>query len=155
MRLIGPDGKQVGEGVVTKDAALAQAREMGVDLVEVAGNAVPPVCRLIDFKKFKYLEAKKEREGRKKAKASQTKEIRLSPFIAQHDWQIQVGKGKQFLQDGNKLRVAVKFTGRQLGKTEFGKELLNKTFEALKDVARVEREAKMEGRQMVMILCPN
>jgi len=152
--LIGPDGKQVGEGVVTKDAALAQAREMGVDLVEVAGNAVPPVCRLIDFKKFKYLEAKKEREGRKKAKATQTKEVRLSPFIAQHDWEIQVKKGKQFLLDGNKLRIVVKFTGRQIGKTQFGKDLLAKTFEELKSVAKIDREAKMEGRQMVLFLSP-
>lgn len=152
--MIGPDGKQVGEGVVTKDAALTQARDMGVDLVEVAGNAVPPVCRLIDFKKFKYLEAKKEREGKKKAKATQTKEVRLSPFIAQHDWEIQVNKGKQFLQDGNKLRVVVKFTGRQIGKTQFGKDLLAKTFEQLKTVAKIDREAKMEGRQMVLFLSP-
>ena len=144
----------MGEGVVTKDAALAQAREMGVDLVEVAGNAVPPVCRLIDFKKFKYLEAKKEREGRKKAKATQTKEVRLSPFIAQHDWEIQVKKGKQFLLDGNKLRIVVKFTGRQIGKTQFGKDLLAKTFEELKSVAKIDREAKMEGRQMVLFLSP-
>ncbi len=152
--MIGPDGKQVGEGVVTKDAALAQARDMGVDLVEVAGNAVPPVCRLIDFKKFKYLEAKKEREGKKKAKVTQTKEVRLSPFIAQHDWEIQVNKGRQFLQDGNKLRVVVKFTGRQIGKTQFGKDLLAKTFEQLKTVAKIDREAKMEGRQMVLFLSP-
>ncbi len=144
----------MGEGVVTKDAALAQARDMGVDLVEVAGNAVPPVCRLIDFKKFKYLEAKKEREGKKKAKATQTKEVRLSPFIAQHDWEIQVNKGRQFLQDGNKLRVVVKFTGRQIGKTQFGKDLLAKTFEQLKTVAKIDREAKMEGRQMVLFLSP-
>lgn len=152
--MIGPDGKQVGEGVVTKDAALTQARDMGVDLVEVAGNAIPPVCRLIDFKKFKYLEAKKEREGKKRAKATQTKEVRLSPFIAQHDWEIQVNKGKQFLLDGNKLRVVVKFTGRQIGKTQFGKDLLAKTFEQLKTVAKIDREAKMEGRQMVLFLSP-
>lgn len=137
-----------------KDEALFRARELEVDLVEVAANANPPVCRLIDFKKFKYQEAKREREAKKNTKTSQTKEIRLSPFIAQHDWEIQVEKGKEFLKDGNKLRVAVKFAGRQLGKTEFGKTLLNKTFEALKTEGKIEREAKMEGRQMVLVLSP-
>ncbi len=125
-----------------------------MDLVEVAANANPPVCRLIDFKKFKYLEAKKEREGKKKNKTTQTKEIRLSPFIAQHDWQTQTDKAKDFLKEGNKLRIVVKFTGRQLGKTDFGRTLLNKTFETLKEVAKIEREIKMEGRQMVLILSP-
>ncbi|MCL5676214.1 MAG: translation initiation factor IF-3 [Patescibacteria group bacterium] len=149
---MGSDGKQIG--ILGKDEALFRARELEVDLVEVAANANPPVCRLIDFKKFKYQEAKREREAKKNTKTSQTKEIRLSPFIAQHDWEIQVEKGKEFLKDGNKLRVAVKFAGRQLGKTEFGKTLLNKTFEALKTEGKIEREAKMEGRQMVLVLSP-
>lgn len=152
VRLIGPDNKQIG--IISKFEALKKAQELGVDLVEVAGNANPPVCRLVDFKKFKYQESKKEREQRKKSHETETKEIRLSPFIAKHDWQIQVGKAQEFLKSNNKVRVVVKLLGRQITKTDFAKELINKTVEALNEVAKIERETKMEGRQMVMILAP-
>lgn len=130
------------------------AMDGGVDLVEVVPNADPPVCRLIDFKKFKYLESKKDKEGRKKSKAGEMKEVRLSPFIGQHDLDTQLKKARGFIKDKYKVKFSVKFTGRQMGKTEFGRELLKKVLDILKDEARLEKEMKMEGRQLIMTLLP-
>lgn len=150
--MIGPDNKQIG--VVSKQEALTKAFELGVDLVEISSNTQPPVCKLIDFKKFKYNEAKKEREGRKNVKNSDLKEIRLSPFIGEHDLTTQLNKAKDFLKDSHRVRVTVKFTGRQMAKTDFGRKLLQRVLEELKDQAKLEREIKMEGRQMVMFVSP-
>lgn len=130
------------------------AMDEGVDLVEVVPNAKPPVCRLIDFKKFKYLESKKDKEGRKKSKAGEMKEVRLSPFIGQHDLDTQLRKAEGFIKDKYKVKFSVKFTGRQMGKTEFGRNLLNRVVDTLKESAKLEKEIKMEGRQMVMTLLP-
>lgn len=152
VRLVGSDNKQIG--VVTKTEALRKAFENGVDLVEVVPKAIPPICKLIDFKKFKYLESKKEKEGRKKNKGGELKEIRLSPFIGEHDLETQIRKAREFLENNNRVRIAVKFTGRQMTKTVFGHQLLAKVTELLKDKAKVERASKMEGRQMVMIIAP-
>lgn len=125
-----------------------------MDLVEISPNAQPPVCKLIDFKKFKYTESKKEREGRKNVKNSELKEIRLSPFIGEHDLTTQLNKAKSFLKDAHRVRVTVKFAGRQMTKTDFGRKLLDRVLEELKDVAKKERDVKMEGRQMVMFVSP-
>lgn len=125
-----------------------------MDLVEISPNAKPPVCKLIDYKKFKYLESKKEKESRKNTKSSSLKEIRLSPFIGQHDLDTQLKKAKEFLKDSHKVKVNIKFAGRQMAKTDFGRKLMEKVLIELKDLGKMEREVKMEGRQMVMVVSP-
>jgi translation initiation factor IF-3 len=139
---------------VTKDEALRKAVEAGVDLVEVVAKANPPICRIIDFKKFKYLESKKEKESKKKHKGGEVKEVRLSPFIGEHDLNTQLKKTKEFLHNNNRVKFVVKFAGRQMAKTDFGRVLLNRVSETLKEEAKIERDIKMEGRQMVMIIAP-
>lgn len=139
---------------MTKEEALRIAVNEGVDLVEVAAKAQPPICRVIDFKKFKYLESKKEQEGRKKQKSGEIKEVRLSPFIGEHDLETQLKKARQFLKDKHRVKFAVKFTGRQMTKTEFGRLLLNRVLENLKELAKLDRPSKMEGRQMTMTVAP-
>lgn len=150
--MIGLDNKQIG--IVDKHEAIRMAVEAGVDLVEVVPTAQPPICRIIDFKKFKYLEGKKEKEGKKKSKAGEMKEIRLTPFIGEHDLNVQLNKAKGFIKDKHRVKFAVRFTGRQMTKTEFGRELLVKVFENIKEIAKIDREAKMEGRQMIMTVAP-
>lgn len=143
------EGKQIG--VVTKLEALQKAKELGVDIVEVAPNAKPPVAKLIDYKKFKYLEAKKERESRKSQKNVGIKEIRLRPFIGQHDFDTRVKRATEFLKDGNQVRVNVLFKGREIVRKEFGYDVVKRFIAALGSV-RVVREAKMEGRALVAML---
>lgn len=133
---------------------MQKAFELGVDLVEISPNANPPVCKLVDFKKFKYNESKKEREGKKNAKNSDLKEVRLSPFIGDHDLETQLKKARGFIEDTHRVKFVVKFAGRQMAKTDFGRKLLEKVLSDLKDIAKLDREAKMEGRQMVMIVSP-
>ncbi len=150
--MIAADGKQAG--IVTKEEALRIAVSEGVDLVEIVPKAQPPICRVIDFKKFKYLESKKEQEGRKKQKAGEIKEVRLSPFIGEHDLETQLKKGRHFLKEKHRVKFAVKFTGRQMTKTDFGRQLLNRVLDNLKELAKLDREIKMEGRQMTMTVAP-
>lgn len=149
LRLLDEEGKQIG--VVTKLEALQKAKELGVDIVEVAPNAKPPVAKLIDYKKFKYLEAKKERESRKTQKNVGIKEIRLRPFIGQHDFDTRVKRALEFLEDGNQVRVNVPFKGREIVRKEFGFDVVKRFISALGHV-RVVREAKMEGRALVAML---
>lgn len=146
-------GKQLG--VMTRDEALNKARELGVDLVEYAPNAVPPVCKLINYKKFKYQESKKEREQRKKAKTVELKQLRLRPYIGEHDFQVRVAKARDFMKDGDRLKVIVQFFGRQLEHKEFGFKIINDLSEALKDVASKERDPKFEGRALVAYFSPS
>lgn len=153
VRLLSEDGKQIG--VVTKEEALRRARELGVDLVEIAGNAKPPVCKLIDFKKFKYQESKREREIRKKAKEVILKEIRLRPFIAEHDFQVRVQRGREFLDDGDRLKVVVAFFGREITRKEFGFEILKRFLESVNDIGDQERPPKFEGKTLVAYFSPN
>ncbi len=152
VRVLDGEGKQIG--VLSKQEALTMARDQELDLVEVAAKADPPVVKIIDFKKFLYQESKKKQEEKRKAKVSETKEVRLSPFISDNDLQVMVRRGKEFLEDGDKVRLVLKFKGRQIVHPEFGKDILAKTIIALADVSKVDREAHFEGRQLVALLSP-
>jgi translation initiation factor IF-3 len=141
-------------GVMAIGEALFKSRQVGLDLVEVAPEAKPPVCKIIDFKKFKYQEDKKQKAGSKKTKQSQTKEIRFTPFIAQNDYETRVKRAKEFLEDGDKVRVTVKFVGRQITRKQFGYELLKKVSDQLSQIAKVDIEPKWQGRLLTMLLAP-
>lgn len=152
LRVLDTEGKQVG--VLTKFEALALAREQELDLVEIAPMAKPPVAKIIDYNKFQYQQSKKKQEEKKKAKSSETKEIRLGPFMSDNDLQVMIRRGREFLEDGDKIRLVVKFRGRQITRSDFGRQVINKVVEALADISKVDREAKFEGRQMVALLSP-
>lgn len=152
IRLIGPDGKQIG--IVSKWEGLQKAREFELDLVEVAPAAKPPVVRIIDFKKFRYLEAKKEKEAKKSSHEQELKEIRLGPFTAQGDIEVKTKRAREFLTEGNRLKMTVIFHGREITRKEFGFDIVNKIIRSLADVSKVEQAAKMEGRQLITILIP-
>ena len=152
MRVVDEKGEQLG--VVPIGEALFKARQAGLDLVEVAPEAKPPVCKIINFKKFKYQEDKKARAGSKKSKQSETKEVRFTPFIAQNDFDIRVKRAKEFLEDGDKVRLSVKFLGRQITRRQFGYDLLNRVNQQLKDITKVESEPKWQGRILMMVLAP-
>lgn len=134
--------------------AIQKAREAGVDLIEVAPNAKPPVCKIINFKKFRYLEAKKEKEEKRGQKGGETKEVQLSPFIAQNDLQTRIKKTKDFIEENNKVKVRVRFRGSELGKKDFGYKLIEKMANELKGVAIKESEPKFIGRELSVIFGP-
>lgn len=152
LRVLDSEGKQIG--VLSKQEALAKAREEMLDLVEVAPRAVPPVAKLIDYNKFLYQQAKKLKEEKKKAKVSETKEVRLGPFMNDHDLEVMIRRGKEFLEDGDKVRLVLKFMGRQITHPEFGQKVIKKVITALDDISKVEREAHFEGKQLIAILSP-
>lgn len=152
VRLIDEKGGQLG--VMTTAEALQIARERGTDLVEVAPNAVPPVCRLMDFGKFLYERAKKERKARKSQKQTEVKEIRLRPKTGEHDIAYKVRDARRFIQKGAKVKVRVRFRGREITHPEVARELLDRIADDLNDVAVVEQKGRMEGRTMLMILAP-
>jgi len=152
VRVVDESGKQIG--IMPIFAAIQKAREAGIDLVEVAPNAKPPVAKIIDFKKFKYLEAKKEREEKKGQKGGELKEVRFTPFIAQNDLNIRVERIKEFLKEGNKVRVIVRFSGRQITKKDFGYKVINQVIEKLGELAKKESEPKFLGRELSLILAP-
>lgn len=152
LRVLDSQGKQIG--VLSKFEALNKAQSLGLDLVEIAPKAQPPVAKIIDFKKFLYQLAKKKREERKKAKVSETKEIRLGPFMDNHDLEVMIRRGREFLANGDKVRLVVKFIGRQIAHPEFGKEVLNKVILALSDISKIERESHFEGKQLIAIITP-
>jgi translation initiation factor IF-3 len=143
LRLLDEEGKQIG--VVSKIEALQKARELNLDVVEVAEHATPPVAKLIDFKKFKYQEARKERESKKTQKNVGVKEIRLRPFIGEHDLMTRVKKAQEFLEEGNQVKLNCFFRGRENTRREFGFEVLKKFTSHLVDFKSV-REAHFEGR---------
>lgn len=145
-------GKQIG--VMEKQEALKLAQKEEKDLVEITAKANPPVVKLIDFKKFKYLEAKKERESRKNVKHVGIKEIRLSPFMGDHDFTTRVSQGKDFLDEGNQLKIAVPFKGRQLAHKEFGFEIVNKAIGKLVDCSKVIKPPHFEGKVLIVMLTP-
>jgi len=147
------DGEQLG--VITLQAALTKAQELEVDLIEIAPEAKPPVAKLIDFKKFKYLEDKKEKEARKKTKNTELKEVRFSPFIGEHDLQTNLRKVKEFLGLGDTVKISVVFKGRQMTHQEFGPKLLEKIMADLGPGAVQERQARMEGRRYVTVIRGN
>jgi len=152
IRLLDETGKQLG--VVERNSALKQAQAEGKDLVEIAPNANPPVVKLIDFKKFKYLEAKKERQSKKTVKNVGIKEIRLSPFISEHDFKIRITKGEDFLKTGNQLKISIPFHGREITHKEFGMEVANKALTYLQTVGKVIKSPHFEGKVLVSILSP-
>jgi translation initiation factor IF-3 len=152
VRVVDEKGKQIG--VMPLNKALQQAQEKGLDLVEIAAKAKPPVCKIIDFKKFKFLEAKKEQQERKKTKKVELKEIRLAPFIAENDFNFRIKKAEDFLKEGNKVKVVVRFRGRQMTKKEFGYDLLKKAVERLRPFAKVDIEPRFVGRRLEMAFSP-
>lgn len=153
LRVLDAEGKQIG--VLSKFDALKLAQEQELDLVEVAPQAKPPVAKLIDYNKFLYQLEKKKQEEKKKAKASETKEIRLGPFISDNDLQVMIRRGKDFLEHGDKIRLVVKFRGRQITRSEFGKDVINKFAWALSDISKMDREPHLEGKQMIALLSPD
>lgn len=152
IRVLDSNGKQIG--ILPKFEALKKAKEKGLDLVEIAPKALPPVAKIIDFKKFLYQEAKRKKEEKKKARVSQTKELRLGPFINDHDLQVMVKRAKEFLGNNDKVKLVVKFVGRQIDRPEFGQKTIQKVIESLSDRSKIEREAHFEGRQLIALLSP-
>lgn len=130
---------------------MAKAKEEGLDLIEIAQQANPPVAKIIDFKKFKYEESKKEKAS-KKSSGGDTKELWLSPRIAQHDLEVRLRRADEFIKDGNKVKLTVKFKGREMGHPELGTQVLQKTLAYFGDRVSVEREAKFEGRKLAIII---
>ncbi len=153
LRVVDETGKQVG--LMSKDEALDKARALGLDLVEIAPMAKPPVAKIIDFKKFKYLEAKKEKEGKAASGKVELKEIRFTPFIAQGDLDSRVGRMKEFLGDGDRVKIVIKFTGRQITRVEFGHDLIKKILAQLEGIATADGVAKLQGKQLFLILNPS
>jgi len=152
VRVVDEKGEQIG--VLPIFNAIQKAKELGGDLIEVAPNAKPPVCKIIDFKKFKYLEAKKEREEKKGQRGGGLKEVRLAPFIAANDLNIRIKRTKKFLEDGDKVKIRVRFSGRELGKKEFGVKIIKQIVEQLQDISTPEGEPKFQGREMFLTLSP-
>jgi translation initiation factor IF-3 len=152
VRLIGPDGQNVG--VVSTTEALRVAREANLDLVEVAPNSDPPVCRVLDYGKFLYEHAKKEREARKAQTKIEIKEIRLRPKTSDHHRSFKVRNARRWLEEGKKVRVRIRFRGREITYPEIALEDLRKIAEELSDVGMIEQAPNMEGRTMFMMLAP-
>lgn len=147
VRLIGLDNKQIG--ILPIRTALDKAAEAGQDLVEITNKINPPICRIIDFKKFKYQEAKKERQNKKGIKKIEVKQIYFTPYTGKNDYQIGVNKSRRWLEEGNKVKSIVKFVGRQVTKKEFGYALLNNFIKDLEEISQVEQAPKFE-RQNIM-----
>src|SRR5512139_3903993 len=153
VRVIGPEGEQLG--VLPVEQALARAQELGMDLVEVSPMAKPPVCKIMDYGKFKYLEKKKQNEAKKKQVVVQLKEVKLRPRTEEHDYDVKIRKIREFLEEANKARVTVMFRGREMSHRELGHKVLERVIADLKETAVIESAPRMEGRQMFMILAPN
>jgi translation initiation factor IF-3 len=152
IRLIGFDGEQVG--IVSVRQALSLAEEAGVDLVEIAPMATPPVCRIMDFGKFKYQEAKRAHEAKLKQKQIQVKEVKFRPGTDENDYQIKLRNLIKFLQEGDKAKITLRFRGREMAHQEFGIKMLERIKADLQEHALVEQFPKMEGRQLIMVLAP-
>lgn len=151
--MIGAGGEKLG--VMRRDDAIRKAREAGVDLVEIAAQATPPVARIIEFAKFKYEESKKEQAAKKHAKDVELKEIWLTPRIAEHDLMTRIKRVEEFIGDNNKVMFRVKFKGREMAHTYLGFDLLKKVMEILGDKVGIERDAKLEGRSITLIIGRN
>ena len=153
VRVIGPEGEQLG--VLPVEQALARAQELGMDLVEVSPMTKPPVCKIMDYGKFKYLEKKKQNEAKKKQVVVQLKEVKLRPRTEEHDYTTKLKKVREFLEEANKARITVMFRGREMSHRELGQKVLQRVIEDLREVAVIESAPRVEGRQMFMILAPN
>jgi translation initiation factor IF-3 len=152
VRVIDADGKQAG--VLPIREAIRLAEEQGLDLVEVAPGASPPVCRVMNYGKYKYQQNKRSQEAKKNQTVIHVKEVKLRPRTEDHDFQFKLRNAKRFLEEGNKVKVSLLFRGREIAHPEFGREMLARMLESLKDTVLVEQTPRMEGRTMVMILSP-
>ncbi len=152
VRVISDTGEQLG--VLAIEEALAAAEERGLDLVEVAPMARPPVVKIMDYGKYKFEEAKAARPAKKKQHVIELKEVKFRPGIDEHDFDFKTRHAREFLEDGNKVKVTMMFRGRQIAHVELGKAVLDRVAADLADVAKVEIEAKLEGRNMTMVLAP-
>lgn len=150
LRVLDTDGKQIG--VMSKADALILSEGQGLDLVEIAPAASPPVAKMIDYKKFIYQEEKKKREEKRNAKVSETKEIRLGPHMSDNDLQTMIRRTRDFLEDGDKVRLVLKFRGRQIVHPEFGHEIIRKVIMAVEGLSKVDREPHFEGKQLISLL---
>jgi translation initiation factor IF-3 len=150
IRVVSADGEQLG--IMQVRDALKVAQEKELDLVEVAPAAKPPVCRIMDYGKYRYEQSKREREARKKQRVIEVKEIRMTPKIEEHDFQVKVKATQKFLKDGDKVKVMIRFRGREIIHADLGKTLLMQLFDSVRDGAVMEREPKIEGKSMIMIL---
>ena len=153
VRVNGAEGEQLG--IMSIEEALALADNKHTDLVEIAPNAKPPVCRLMDYGKYIYEQQKREKEARKRQKVVDVKEVKLRPGIEDHDFDVKTKNAVRFLTDGDKVKVTIMFRGRELSHPELGEVLLTKMADKLKDIATVERSPKLEGKNMIMIVGPN
>ena len=152
VRLVDERGEMIG--VVTRNEALQRATEAGLDLVEVAANADPPVVKILDYGKFKYEEQKRKNEARKKQKVIEVKEIKLRPGIDDHDYEVKMRSMVKFIEEGDKVKVTMRFRGRELAHQELGMNVLMRVKDDLDEVAKVEQHPRMEGRQMTMVISP-
>jgi translation initiation factor IF-3 len=152
VRVVSPEGEQLG--ILPIAQALEAATQRGLDLVEVAPEANPPVCRIMDFGKYKYLQARRQKEARKKQTIIQVKEVKIGPKTDAHDFEVKAKHIRRFLEGGNKAKVTVRFRGREMAHTQLGWKMLHRVTQALADVAVVEHQPKMEGRALSMILSP-
>lgn len=152
VRVISPEGEQLG--ILPIERAQEIAEEQGLDLVEVAPLARPPVCRIMDYGKFKYEEQRQQREARKKQHHVQIKEVKMRPGIEDHDYDFKLRHARRFLEEGNKVKLTMMFRGRQMAHPEFGRQVLDRVSQAVQDISKVESHPMMEGRSMVMMLAP-
>jgi len=152
VRVIDPEGKQLG--ILPTFEALRVAASFELDLVEVSPKSEPPVCRIMDYGKFKYQQQKKAHDAKKKQAVVHIKEVKMRPKTEEHDFQFKLRHIERFLKEGNKIKVTVVFRGRELAHPDFGRNLVSRVVEGTKEIGRVEQEAKFEGRNFVMILAP-
>jgi len=152
VRLVDERGQMVG--IVGRNEALTLAANVGLDLVEIAPNADPPVCKILDFGKYKYEEQKKKNEARKKQKIIEVKEIKLRPSIDDHDYEVKRRSMMKFIEEGDKVKVTMRFRGRELAHQELGMDVLIRVRDDLNEIAKVEQMPRMEGRQMTMVMSP-
>ncbi|WZL75008.1 translation initiation factor IF-3 [Clostridiaceae bacterium 35-E11] len=152
VRLIDANGEQLG--IVSGKKALEIAGERRLDLVKIAPQAKPPVCKIMDYGKFKFEQSKKEKEAKKKQKVINVKEVRLSPSIEAHDLQVKANQANKFLANGDKVKVSLRFKGREMGHTKLGYDVMEKFSQAISEVGMIEKKPAMEGRNMTMVLAP-
>jgi len=152
VRCIGPDGQQLG--VISTDEAKRLAQEAGLDLVEVNPNQRPPVCKIIDYGKHKYEQKKRANEQKKSQKRVEVKEVKFRPKTDTHDFETKVRKLREFLEEGNRAKITIMFSGREIIHKDIGRNICDRVAEAVKDIAQIESPTKMEGRFMLMMLAP-
>ena len=152
IRLIGENGEQLG--IMSAREAMKLAEEAELDLVKIAPTAKPPVCKIIDYGKYRYELARKEKEARKKQKTVDVKELRLSPSIDTHDVQVKVKKANEFLKDGDKAKISIRFRGREIGHSKVGMQIMEDFAKATEEFGTVDKQPKMEGKSLVMFLAP-